>query len=84
MDQRGLIDLLLKDRYGSAVQGAVVKASLVRPTHEGYDFSVELASLGDGRYNTEIDLPLPGQWDLLLEVTHERGSYQLRERIFIR
>ena len=62
--------------------GLRVRAHLIRPTHEGYDRRVELQSSSAGVYQGQIDVPLPGQWDLRLVAADENGnSHQRVERI---
>lgn len=81
--RRAMIELALRDRHGSMVQDALVHARLVRPTHEGHDLEVELPHGQAGRYRAEVELPLPGQWDLRLLIQHRGGRYQLVERVHI-
>ncbi len=82
--QNGLLELKLKDRYGTAISEAVVTAVFVRPTHAGHDLEVALEDAGGGRYAAEVALPLAGQWDVRLRAEHERGGYRLERRILVR
>lgn len=61
------------DRDGSALRGLDVVAEFVRPTTEGYDFSLPLREQGDGRYGATATLPLPGQWKIRL-VARDSGN----------
>ena len=81
--QGGRLTFVLTDRNGHALNAAEVTATLVRPTHEGHDFTVPLTSQGDGRYRADIVFPLPGQWDVRLDARHRSGSFQARKRIVV-
>ncbi len=78
------ITLDLSDRDDRALDGANVAVTFIRPTHEGSDFAATLSSAGAGRYRMDASFPLPGQWDVRLDIDHPRGSYAMKERIFIR
>ncbi len=82
--QRGRLELNLKDRHGTPIEGASVMAAFVRPTHAGHDIELVLEPAGVGRYAAEIALPLAGQWDVRLRAEHERGDYRLERRIVVR
>ncbi len=77
------IEVTLRDRRGGAVIPDRVRARLIRPTHSGHDTTVTLAKRAAGRYGTELVLPLPGQWDLLILAEHPGGVYQARRRVVI-
>lgn len=81
--QSGRLTFLLTDRDGVALNAAAVSATLVRPTHEGHDFTVELTSRGDGLYSADVAFPLPGQWDVRLDATHRSGIFRARKRILV-
>ena len=81
--QGGRLTFLLTDRDGNALNAADVLATLVRPTHEGHDFTVPLVSEGEGRYATDVVFPLPGQWDVRLHASHRSGSIQMRKRVMV-
>ena len=76
-----VFDLQVDDDRGVPVTGAGVTVSLTRPTHEGHDFTAELSPLGGGRYAGEVDLPLPGQWQVELVIDEARGPYRHSERV---
>jgi len=78
------ITLDLSDRDARALNGADVAVTFVRPTHEGSDFTSTLTALGSGRYRLDASFPLPGQWDVRLDIDHPHGSYAMKERIFVR
>jgi nitrogen fixation protein FixH len=77
------LDLSLADARRLAVAGARVTARLVRPTHEGHDFEIDLEDRGRGRYAGVVRTPLPGQWDVRVSVTHSSGQYRLTRRVVV-
>lgn len=80
----GHLELALEDAWGNGLERAVVRAWLVRPSHEGDDFEADLTYAGFGVYAAEIRFPLRGVWDVRVQADHERGTYRLRERIYLR
>jgi nitrogen fixation protein FixH len=73
--------LELRDSKGLGLSGGTVQAEFVRPTHTGYDFSVNLTDRGNGRYVAAVALPLPGQWDVRVDVRHPYGAFRLMQRV---
>lgn len=71
------------DRAGNPLHQAAITASLIRPTQEGSDFTVALTEGAAGTYAAPIQLPLPGQWQLRLDIVHEDDSYRLERRISV-
>ncbi len=62
-----------------------VRADLVRPTHEGNDFSLALTPRGDGVYSANFATPLKGQWDMVILAERRNGErYRLEDRIWIK
>jgi nitrogen fixation protein FixH len=82
--RHGVVQVDLADRFGNFLREAEVRAQFVRPTSEGNDFWVDLVHQTGGRYLTEVDLPLDGQWDIHLDATSRGQTYSLRERVFLR
>ena len=83
-DTNGRMLLTLSDQWGTGLEQAAVRARLIRPTHEGYDFETDLVPAGPGQYAAEIDFPLAGQWSVEIRADHERGTYRLDDRLFLR
>ncbi|MBP2311727.1 FixH family protein [Azospirillum soli] len=81
---KGLVALTLHDKYGNLLQGATVKVTFIRPTSQGNDVTMDLPYLGEGRYGAPVELALPGQWDLRVQIEHATGDYQDEKRIWIK
>lgn len=81
--RRGRLEVAFTDAAGGGVNGLEVTASLVRPTHEGFDRAFALAARGDGRYAAELELPLGGQWDAVVDAAKGEARFRLAERLFV-
>ena len=81
---KGRLDVDLKDRAGNPLSAADVMVGCLRPTKSGVDSHVKLTDGGGGRYSSEVVVPLPGVWDLRLEVAHATGNYQKVERVWLK
>jgi nitrogen fixation protein FixH len=64
----GMLSVEARDATGVAIEGAVVRAFIVRPTQTGHDFDVELTPREAGRYGRAVVFPLAGQWQVSLEI----------------
>jgi nitrogen fixation protein FixH len=81
--RRGTLELDLNGRDGAGLRGAKVDALLVRPTREGFDFDLALAESVPGRYLADVELPLPGQWEVRLAARAKGEVYRLSPRIYV-
>lgn len=68
---------------GTPVHGATVTAQLIRPTRQGFDFTIAVPRVGDA-YDTAIDFPLAGVWDLKVLIESSQTPYRYEERLFLR
>ncbi len=82
--QKGILALTLHDKHGNLLKDAEVKVAFIRPTSEGHDVRLDLPYLGEGRFAAPVALPLPGQWDLRVEIHHATGDYQDEQRLFVK
>lgn len=80
-ERRVHVSLQASDSQGNPLNGANVNARLVRPVQAGHDMDVSLVAAGNGTYETDVELPLQGQWDILAQITHRSGSYRTAKRI---
>lgn len=76
--------LELRDANGRALSGGTARANFVRPTHAGFDFSVDLAARGAGRYRGAVAPPLPGQWEVRVTLRHPSGEFRMTQRMTVR
>ncbi len=80
----GTVEVALADGNGAPLSRAEVVVAFERPTHEGYDFAVELVASGAGTYQAPFTAPLPGVWDLRLVATRGAERVVTTERVVIR
>lgn len=69
---------------GTPLTGALVTARLMRPTQAGFDMDVTFVPSTGGIYAADIDLPLPGQWEVRARIDHRAGVYRATRRIMVR
>jgi nitrogen fixation protein FixH len=79
----GMAQVTLTDAAGAPLYRATVSLAFERPTHEGYDFAVQLEPEGDGLYSAPFTVPLPGLWDLRLIVSHGDDRLVTTERVLL-
>lgn len=71
------------DRDGRALRNLNVEATLFRPTHEGFDQTLELDARGAGKYARDVTLPLSGQWEARVRAHREGDSFHMNRRITV-
>lgn len=73
----GTLTVSLKTSQGIPVSGAKVRARIVRPVQDGYDFDVSMKEQGEGLYSATIKTPLPGIWIARTEASWDRQTYRM-------
>jgi len=73
----------VRDRFGYDISDAEITAVLMRPTNEGADIETMLKPRGEGYYGAQINVPLPGQWDLKLHVIRDGKSHRSIRRLHL-
>lgn len=79
----GRLTVDLADRDGAPIDGASVHGLAVRPTREGLDQEINLAAVGRGRYAADIELPLPGVWDIKLSARRDNARFGTSMRVVL-
>lgn len=74
-DGRPELVVTLADAGGQPLAAAQVEATFERPTHQGHDFTLDLAPDGIGSYRAAFTAPLAGVWDVRVVAT--RGADRL-------
>jgi nitrogen fixation protein FixH len=72
-----------KDNKGNTIKNAQVKLTFFRPTQAGFDQTINLKEISPGIYDKSIKLPLPGIWDIYIEVEKEKDKWKKKQRISI-
>jgi nitrogen fixation protein FixH len=78
------LDVVLLDRGGRPLDGAVLIARLGRPAETSSDFELELPPVGPGRYATTFPLPMIGAWDVHLVVIRGGDRLVVDRRVVLR
>lgn len=72
-----------KDKNGFPIINAKVSLNFFRPTMNGFDKNILLSEVENGVYKAETDLPLPGLWDVNIEVQKANDKWKKKQRIKI-
>jgi nitrogen fixation protein FixH len=81
--QRGTITFSLRDKQGKALAATPVMLNISRPTQDGHDQRILMESSTGGSYRAAVMFPLPGQWEVRVFATTERGEYQQSKRFSV-
>ncbi|MFO0995879.1 MAG: FixH family protein [Alphaproteobacteria bacterium] len=65
----GTLVIDVHDSAGAPIDRAAVRAFFIRPTQAGHDFDAALSPRGGGRYGAPLEFPLPGQWQVAVEIS---------------
>ena len=71
------------DSRGLPIKSAVVKLIAYRPSDANADFTSAMEEIAPGMYQTGVSFPLPGVWDLRLNVQSGEQRYELEHRISV-
>lgn len=78
---RGHIIVHARDAAGAPLGDATIVAHFVRPAESGYDMDIRLSAERDGVQTAEVELPLPGLWEIQTQIVHPSGVYRTARRI---
>ena len=82
-ERRFVLVATLKDRDGRPLSGLAARAYLSRPTVGGHDVETPLAEQGEGRYVADVNLPLPGLWDVRVHAHRGTDNFQDARRVSV-
>lgn len=71
------------DLRGVPILDADVKFVIYRPSDSDADFVKPVEQIAPGLYQTKLDFPLPGIWDINLKVKHGEDVYHQTHRISV-
>lgn len=80
----GHLVIRVVDRDGQGIGGLAMQATLIRPTHEGFDQSILLQASEPGRYVAALALPLAGNWDVRVQATGVGDPWYQSQRIWVK
>ena len=64
--------IMVRDKNGALLSDAVVSVVVSRPSTRAFDRTYRMVVQPDGRYRTEIDLPLYGNWGVIIDVSRKK------------
>jgi nitrogen fixation protein FixH len=72
------------DERGLPVHASQARLYAYRPADAGADFDLPLTVAAPGVVSTEVAFPLPGIWDLIVQIEAGDRVYDLAQRISVR
>jgi len=63
---------MVHDKNGAPISDAVVSVVVSRPSTRAFDNTHRAVVQPNGRYRTEIDLPLYGNWGVVIDVSRKK------------
>jgi nitrogen fixation protein FixH len=75
-----IVTVLGKD--GLPLANAQVRVKVSRPSTQAYDKTFQTVQLTNGSYQGSIDLPLYGNWDLIIDVSRNADRTTFKKSIF--
>jgi nitrogen fixation protein FixH len=79
----GAVEISLRTGEGLPLSGAMLTVLAKRPTHEGSDVPLIVDETGPGRYVAALPLPIPGNWDIIIDARHGGSEFHAERRIFV-
>lgn len=76
--RNGILHFSLQDHMGMPLQSLLSKATISRPTQDGYDFMVEMK-----QGQIPMQFPMKGIWDVRIDTEYNGYPYQHTQRLII-
>ena len=71
----------LRDRHNQPLTGATIQGMLFRPVHQGVDQRFTMTESEPGLYAAQLLPPLPGHWEIRLEIGVANNQYKHVQKI---
>ena len=68
----------VSDRDGAPVSGATVSGRFLRTSNSRDDFAFAMDEAAPGEYRVQLTMPLPGLWELVLQVRRGDDLHEVR------
>ncbi|GAB6039723.1 FixH family protein [Endothiovibrio diazotrophicus] len=72
--------LVAVDAAGQPLKADSVTLFAYRPADQRADFKVAFVEEGPGRFRADVDFPLKGIWDLVVQMSAQGHDYEIPER----
>ena len=73
--------VIVRDKNGAPLSDAVVSVAVSRPSTRAFDRTYRTVVQPNGRYLAAIDLPLYGNWGVLVEVSRKKEHTSFNKMI---
>jgi len=73
--------VIVRDKNGAPLSDALVSVAVSRPSTRSFDRTYRTVVQPDGRYLAAIDLPLYGNWGVLVEVSRKKEHTSFNKMI---
>ncbi|OOY99922.1 FixH family protein [Solemya velum gill symbiont] len=76
--QPQLFLLEVRDAEDQPVSGATVSGTFIRPSNSEHDFSFSMRPDSPGFYVVELEMPLPGVWNLVVTIDRQGDTHEIQ------
>ncbi len=83
VNQRQAYEVFIQGKNSAAIELDSVTLFAYRPSDMQEDFSVEMNPMGLGRYGSDIEFGVPGNWDIIVEAKRGEDEFVITRRIYI-
>lgn len=78
-----IFQVMVASREGRVIDGAEISGVFIRPSDSRDDQRFHMREVSPGRYQTQVQLPRSGQWDVIATIRKGTQQYELRARTVI-
>lgn len=78
--QQAVFQIHVADKHGRPIKRAEVRGQFMRPADSKLDQSFTMQESKPGYYQVALTLPVPGQWELLLNIKQDEALHEIRAR----
>ena len=75
--------LTIADSAGAPLSADRVEVYAFRPSDAAADFMAQMDLGADGRYAGDLMFPLPGVWDLVVNIIKGDDQFEITKRVFV-
>ncbi len=76
--QKAIFQIYVTDNQGQTIKGANVSGRFIRAADSKQDLAFTMKQHKAGFYQTDVNLPVPGKWDLLLNIKQGDALHEVR------
>ncbi|MDH5766966.1 MAG: FixH family protein [Gammaproteobacteria bacterium] len=72
--------VIIVDKAGTPLNAAQVTLKAYRPSDASADFSLAMHEPNPGMYESKVQFPLKGMWDITIQINHNDNNYDFTRR----